>query len=128
VKAFLEADAFDGPSIIIAYSHCIEQGYDMINGLEQQKNAVKAGHWPLFRYNPARVAEGKNPLQLDSKAPSLPMTEYMKNETRFTRLATSDPAAYKALGELAQQDVTTRWRLYEHMAAMAADGGKKSEG
>ena len=128
VKAFLEADAYDGPSIIVAYSHCIEQGYDMVNGLEQQKNAVKAGHWPLFRYNPARLMEGKNPLQLDSKAPSLPMAEYMKNETRFTRLATSDPAAYKALGELAQQDVTARWRLYEHMAAMAVDGNKKSDG
>jgi len=125
VKAFLEADAYNGPSIIVAYSHCIEQGYDLVNGLEQQKSAVKSGHWPLFRYNPARLAEGKNPLQLDSKAPSIPLAEYMKGETRFTRLAASDPAAAKALGDLAQQDVAARWRLYEHMAAMAVNGGKK---
>ena len=125
VKAMLEADAYDGPSIIVAYSHCIEQGYDMINGLEQQKNAVKSGHWPLFRYNPMRALEGKNPLQLDSKAPSIPITEYMKGETRFTRLKASDAEAYKALGELAQQDVAARWRLYEHMAAMAINGSKK---
>jgi len=125
VKAMLEADAYDGPSIIVAYSHCIEQGYDMINGLEQQKNAVKSGHWPLFRYNPMRALEGKNPLQLDSKAPSIPITEYMKGETRFTRLKASDAEAFKALGELAQQDVAARWRLYEHMAAMAINGSKK---
>ena len=125
VKAMLEADAYDGPSIIVAYSHCIEQGYDMINGLEQQKNAVKSGHWPLFRYNPQRVLEGKNPLQLDSKAPSMPITDYMKGETRFTRLKASDADAFKALGELAQQDVAARWRLYEHMAAMTVNGDKK---
>jgi len=125
VKAFLEADAYDGPSIVVAYSHCIEQGYDMINGLDQQKNAVKSGHWPLFRYNPARVVEGKNPLQLDSKAPSIPVADYMKGETRFTRLAASNPDAYKALGDLAQHDAAARWRLYEHMAAMAVDGDKK---
>jgi pyruvate-ferredoxin/flavodoxin oxidoreductase len=127
VRAFLEADAYDGPSLIVAYSPCIEQGYDLIHGLEQQKNAVRAGHWPLFRYDPARVAEGMNPLQLDSKAPSLPLEEYTRNETRYTRLVASDPAAARALGELAQRDVTDRWRLYEHMAAMAVNGKKREE-
>jgi len=124
VRAMLEADAYDGPSIVVAYAHCIEQGYDMINGLEQQKAAVKSGHWPLFRYNPARVVEGKNPLQLDSKPPSIPVADYMKGETRFTRLKNSDPGAFESLGELAQQDANARWRLYEHMAAMAVNGNK----
>ncbi|HVO34198.1 MAG TPA: pyruvate:ferredoxin (flavodoxin) oxidoreductase [Gemmatimonadales bacterium] len=127
VRAFLEADAYDGPSIIVAYSHCIEQGYDMIDGLEQQKNAVKSGHWPLFRFNPARAAEGKNPLQLDSKKPSIPISEYEKGETRFTRLKASDPEAFKALGALAQRDADARWLLYEQLAAMAVNGNKKSD-
>ncbi len=124
VRAFLEADAHAGPSIIVAYAHCIEHGYDLVHGLDQQTAAVESGHWPLFRYNPARVAEGKNPLQLDSKAPTLPLEAYTGKETRYTRLKQSDPAAAKALGELAQKDVADRWRLYEHMAAMKVDGGK----
>ena len=125
VRAFLEADAYPGPSIIVAYAHCIEHGYDMAHGLEQQRAAVAAGHWPLFRYNPARAAEGQNPLQLDSKAPSLPLEQYTGKETRYTRLEQTDPAAARALLELARQDIADRWRLYEHMAAMAVNGGKK---
>ena len=131
VRAFLEADAYDGPSIIVAYSHCIAHGYDMVHGMDQQKKAVQAGHWPLFRYNPARVAAGSNPLQLDSKAPSLPLPEYTNNETRYTMLVHSDPAAAKALAELAQRDVADRWRLYAHWATMpvnGGNGGKKEEG
>jgi len=130
VRAFLEADAYNGPSIIVAYSHCIAHGYDMVHGMDQQKKAVQAGHWPLFRYNPARVAAGSNPLQLDSKAPSLPLQEYTNNETRYTMLVHSDPAAAKALGELAQRDVADRWRLYAHWATMpvnGGNGGKKKE-
>jgi pyruvate-ferredoxin/flavodoxin oxidoreductase len=131
VRAFLEADAYDGPSIIVAYSHCIAHGYDMVHGMDQQKKAVQAGHWPLFRYNPARVAAGSNPLQLDSKAPSLPLQEYTNNETRYTMLVHSDPAAAKALAELAQRDVADRWRLYTHWATMpvnGGNGGRKTEG
>ena len=86
IKAFLEAEAYDGPSLIIAYSHCIAHGYRHGQGLEQQKLAVQSGYWPLFRYNPALVEEGKNPLQLDSKPPTLPLQKYAYNETRYTML------------------------------------------
>jgi pyruvate-ferredoxin/flavodoxin oxidoreductase len=122
VRAFLEADAYDGPSLIIAYSHCINHGYDMEHGLQQQKIAVQTGYWPLFRYNPALAAAGKNPMQLDSKAPSLPLEQYTRSETRYTMLQHSDPAAAKALAELAQRDVADRWRLYTHYAALPTNG------
>ena len=92
VKAFQEAEAYDGPAIIIAYSHCIAHGYDLTYGLEQQKNAVLSGYWPLMRYNPALRNEGKNPFQLDSKAPSIPLKEYAYREARYTMLARSHPA------------------------------------
>lgn len=127
VKAFLEAEAYDGPSMIIAYSHCIEQKIDTARGLEQQKLAVQAGHWPLFRYNPALLKEGKNPLQLDSKAPSIPLEKYAYNETRYTMLIQSNEEAAERLLKLAQQDVDTRWKLYEQFAAIHFNGsnGKK---
>jgi pyruvate-ferredoxin/flavodoxin oxidoreductase len=128
VRAFLEADAYPGPSIIVAYSHCIAHGYDMVHGIDQQKAAVLTGQWPLFRYNPARVAEGKNPLLLDSKAPSLPLERFTDNETRYTMLKRSDPEAAKALLALAQRDVADRWRLYAHWAAMAVNGGDGGTG
>ncbi|MBI4737317.1 MAG: pyruvate:ferredoxin (flavodoxin) oxidoreductase [candidate division NC10 bacterium] len=122
VKAFLEAEAYDGPSLIVAYSHCIAHGYDMAHGLDQQKAAVQSGHWPLLRYNPALARQGKNPLQLDSKAPSLPLEKYAYNETRYTMLAHSDPAAAKESLELAQAEALARWRLLEHWAAMPGSG------
>jgi pyruvate-ferredoxin/flavodoxin oxidoreductase len=122
VKAFLEAEAYDGPSLIVAYSHCIAHGYDMAHGLDQQKAAVQSGHWPLLRYNPDLVTQGKNPLQLDSKAPSLPLEKYAYNETRYTMLAHSDPAAAKESLELAQAEALARWRLLEHWAAMPGSG------
>ncbi len=126
VKAFLEAEAYDGPSIIVAYSHCIAHGFDMAYGMEQQKAAVQSGYWPLMRYNPTLVQSGKNPLQLDSKAPSLPLEKYVYNETRYTMLTQSDPAAAKELLELAKGDVQSRWRFYEHWAAMQV-GEKTAE-
>jgi pyruvate-ferredoxin/flavodoxin oxidoreductase len=116
VKAFLEAEAFDGPSIIIAYSHCIAHGYDMANGMDQQKAAVNSGYWPLFRYNPALAGQGKNPFQLDSRAPNIALKDYIYNETRYTMLAKSNPEEAKRLLGLAQDDVTARWKLYEHMS------------
>ena len=127
VKAFLEAEAYEGPSIIIAYSHCIEQKIDTARGLEQQKLAVQSGHWPLFRYNPALVKEGKNPLQLDSKAPSIPLEKYAYNETRYTMLIQSNEEAAERLMKLAQEDVNTSWKMYEQLAAMQYNGhnGKK---
>ena len=118
LKTFLEAEAYPGTSLIIAYSHCIAHGYDLVHGLEQQKAAVLSGHWPLFRYNPGLLKEGKNPLQLDSKAPSLALDKYIYNETRYTMLAHSDPESAKRLLDRAQQSVLARWRHYEHLAAM----------
>jgi len=119
LKAFNEAAAWNGPSLIIAYSHCIAHGYDLKHGLDQQKLAVQSGYWPLFRYNPALVEQGKNPFQLDSKAPAIPLEKYIYNETRYTMLVHSAPAAAAALLKEAQSDVKTRWKMYEHMASMA---------
>jgi pyruvate-ferredoxin/flavodoxin oxidoreductase len=127
VRAFLEAEAYYGPSLIIAYSHCIAHGYDLKHGLEQQKAAVQSGHWPLMRYNPDLVKQGKNPLILDSKAPSLTLDKFENNETRFTMLTHSDPEAAKRLLETAQAEVTARWRLYEHWAAMPGSGVKEEK-
>ncbi len=119
MKAFLEADAYDGPSLIIAYSHCIAHGYDMVYGIEQQKAAVNSGHWPLFRYNPVLAKEGKNPFLLESRAPSIPLEKYIYNETRYTMLVNSSPEEAKKLLAAAQENVNERWRLYQHMATMS---------
>ena len=118
VNAFLEAEAHDGPSIIIAYSHCIAHGYDMSSGLNQQKNAVLSGYWPLMRYNPGLRAQGKNPFQLDSKAPSIPFRQYAYNEARYTMLVRSNPLAARELLKTAQDDVERQWRVYSNRAAM----------
>ncbi|TLN20187.1 pyruvate:ferredoxin (flavodoxin) oxidoreductase, partial [bacterium] len=117
LKAFLEADAYDGPSLIIAYSHCIAHGIDMRKGLDQQKLAVQSGHWPLFRYNPVLADEGKNPLQLDSKAPSIKLEDYVYNETRYRMLVQSDEARAEKLIADAREDVDRRWQVYSQMAA-----------
>jgi pyruvate-ferredoxin/flavodoxin oxidoreductase len=117
VKAFLEAEAYRGPSIIIAFSHCIAHGYDLLYGLDQQKVAVQTGYWPLFRYNPDLIQKGKNPLQLDSRPPSLPIEKYMYNETRFTILKNSDPKTAQELARLAQEDVDNRWSMYANLAS-----------
>ncbi len=119
VKAFLEAEAHDGPSLIIAYSHCIAHGYDMAMGLDQQKKAVLSGYWPLMRYNPGLRLEGKNPFLLDSKAPSIPLKQYAYQEARYTMLVRSDPEAARELLKLAQDDVERQWRVYANRAAMA---------
>ena len=117
IKAFKEAEAHDGPSIIIAYSHCIAHGMrEMRDGLEQQKLAVNSGHWILCRRNPALAAEGKNPLQLDSKAPSVPLKDYIYNETRYKMLLKSHPEAAAQLLEKAQADVQKNWAKYAKMA------------
>lgn len=125
IKAFMEAEAYPGPSLIIAYSHCIAHGIDMAKGLDQQKLAVNAGHWPLFRYNPLLAAEGKPPMTLDSKAPSVPLEKYVYNETRYTMLIQSDEEAAERLLKLAQDDVKARWKMYEQLAAMQVNGEKK---
>jgi len=124
VKAFLEAEAYDGPSIIIAYSHCIAHGYDLVHGLDQQKLAVQSGHWPLFRYNPMLAEGGKNPFVLDSKAPTVPLEKYIYNETRYTMLRQAHPDHAVALLKGAQAEVNERWRLYEYLAAMPGPAPK----
>jgi pyruvate-ferredoxin/flavodoxin oxidoreductase len=122
VKAFQEAEAHEGPSIIIAYSSCIAHGYDLIHGLEQQKLAVQSGYWPLMRYNPALRETGKNPFQLDSRAPAIRLKEYTYREARYTMLARSNPnLAAKLLAE-AQDDVERQWRVYSARAAMPGRG------
>ncbi len=118
VKAFLEAEAYDGPSIIIAYAHCIAHGYDLVHGLDQQKLAVQCGHWPLFRYNPTLAAVGKNPFVVDSKAPTVPLEKYIYNETRYTMLRQAHPDHAAELLKGAQAEVNERWKLYEYLAAM----------
>ncbi len=119
LKAFNEAEAFDGPSIIIAYSHCIAHGYDLVHGLEQQKLAVQSGHWPLFRYNPD-AAPGHANFVLDSRAPSIPLEQYIYNETRYTMLRQGNPEAAKELLDEAQKDVAARWNSYEALAKTSA--------
>lgn len=113
VKAFREAEAFPGPSLIIAYSPCIAHGYDLKHSLSQTSLAVKSGYWPLFRYDPRLAEHGKNPFQLDSKAPSIPLEKYIYNETRYTMLAHSDPERANVLLAEAQKDVNARWERYE---------------
>jgi pyruvate-ferredoxin/flavodoxin oxidoreductase len=122
LKAFNEAEAYNGPSLIIAYATCIAHGIDMKQGLSQQKLAVQSGHWPLFRFDPRRAAEGKNPMQLDSKAPSVPLEDYIYNETRYSMLRQSHPEEAKKLLEEAREDVAARWKMYEMWASMGTNG------
>jgi pyruvate-ferredoxin/flavodoxin oxidoreductase len=116
LKAFLEAEAFDGPSIIIAYSHCIAHGIDMTTGLQQQKALVDSGRWLLYRYNPVLQSQGKNPLQLDMKAPSESVEKSMYQENRFKMLTKSKPEVAKLLLEQAQMEVNARWEMYQYLA------------
>ena len=115
-RAFLEAEAYDGPSLILAYSHCIAHGYDLKYGLAQQKAAVDSGYWPLYRYDPRRAEEGLNPLQLDSKAPKLPLSEYTAREGRYQMLMKSDPQRASLLAKAAQEDVNARWERLAELA------------
>jgi pyruvate-ferredoxin/flavodoxin oxidoreductase len=118
IKAFAEAEAYDGPALILAYSHCIAHGISMVNGYNEQDAAVKSGHWPLYRYNPALALEGKNPLQLDSKDPTITLSDYVYKENRYKILQRSNPEASKQLVDTAQKDVTAKLKLLRQMAAM----------
>ncbi len=117
LKAFLEAEAYDGPSIIIAYSHCIAHGIEMSTALKNQKAAVDTGQWMLYRYNPERAHHNENPLVLDSRAPKVPVKEYLRMENRFRMLELSSPEVSRQLFELAQQDIHERWAMYEYLAS-----------
>ena len=121
-KAFQEAEAHDGPSIIIAYASCIAHGYDLVHGLEQQKLAVQSGYWPLMRYNPDLRDSGKNPFQLDSKAPAIRLKDYTYREARYTMLVRSNPDLAAKLLVEAQDDVERQWRVYSARAAMPGRG------
>jgi pyruvate-ferredoxin/flavodoxin oxidoreductase len=132
IQAFREAESYDGPSLIIAYSTCIAHGINMAKGMDQEALAVKSGYWPLYRYDPRLREQGKNPLQLDSREPSVPLREYAYNENRYRMLAQSHPERAEQLLEEAQRTVVDLWRKYKHMATMefdpAADAGTVGEG
>jgi pyruvate-ferredoxin/flavodoxin oxidoreductase len=123
LRAFLEAESYDGPSLIIAYSHCIAHGFDMAKGLEQQKLAVQSGHWPMYRYDPRLAEKGQNPLIIESKEPSIPISQYAYNETRYKMLTQLDEARAEELMQEAQRDAKSRWTLYQQMAAMHYGNG-----
>ena len=116
IRAFLEAESYDGPSLILAYSHCIAHGIAMERGMEQQRLAVASGRWPLYRHDPRRTERGENPLQLDSPAPTIPLAEAMASEQRFRLLASTQPERSRALARQAQAGVDRRWALLQKLA------------
>ncbi|TNE51782.1 MAG: pyruvate:ferredoxin (flavodoxin) oxidoreductase [Deltaproteobacteria bacterium] len=116
LKAFLEAESYEGPSLIVAYSPCIAHGIDMSKGVEQQKKAVDSGYWPLFRFDPRRVEQGLNPMQLDCKGPKIPLRDYVYGEMRYRILQQVDPDSAKVLLAAAQKDVEDQWDRYRQLA------------
>jgi len=125
LRALLEAESYDGPSIVIAYSPCIAHGYDMAKSLEQSKLAVQSGHWPMYRYDPRLAEQGQNPLVIESKEPTIPISQYAYNETRYKMLTQLDEERAEQLMSEAQHDAKSRWTLYQQMAAMHYNGDKK---
>ena len=117
LRAILEAEAYDGPSLIIAYSHCIAHGINMGKGMQNQKAAVDSGYWQLYRFNPDLAKEGKNPFKLDSKDPKIPVKDFAYLETRYKMLTKSHPKIAEQLMKEAQEDVTTRWKEYVRLAS-----------
>jgi pyruvate-ferredoxin/flavodoxin oxidoreductase len=124
VKAFVEAEAYPGPSLIIAYSHCIAHGINMTMGYQEQKKAVDCGHWPLYRFDPQLKEQGKNPLQLDSKAPTLDLEEYIYGENRYRSLKQSNPEAAAKLLTLAKSDTAQRYSLMKQLAELPCGDSK----
>jgi pyruvate-ferredoxin/flavodoxin oxidoreductase len=118
LQAFREAEAYEGPSLIIAYSHCIAHGINMQLGLQQQELAVKSGVWPIYRYNPELAAKGENPLTIDAREPTVPVEDYAYNETRYRMLLQSNEERAEVLMAKAKQDASSRWTLYQQMADM----------
>ncbi|MGB5772213.1 MAG: thiamine pyrophosphate-dependent enzyme, partial [Crocosphaera sp.] len=121
IKAFMEAEAYEGVSVIIAYSHCIAHGINMTTAMTHQKDLVDTGRLLLYRYHPDLVEEGKNPLQLDMRTPKVPIERIMYQENRFKMLARSKPEVAKQLLKQAQEDVNTRWKMYQYLAARQAE-------
>ncbi|MGL4622798.1 MAG: pyruvate:ferredoxin (flavodoxin) oxidoreductase, partial [Chroococcidiopsis sp.] len=116
LRAFLEAEAYEGVSLIIAYSHCIAHGINMTTAMSHQKELVESGRWLLYRYNPELVKEGKNPLQIDMRSPYKPVSESMERENRFKMLTKTKPEEAKRFSQEAQQDVNTHWQMYQYLA------------
>jgi pyruvate-ferredoxin/flavodoxin oxidoreductase len=132
LRALREAEAYDGPSLVIAYSHCIAHGIDMAKGMDQQYRAVASGYWPLMRYDPELRAAGENPFLLDSPRPRIPLADYTSRELRYRILANNDPAEAERLHALAEREVRQRWAIYEEMATrgpswFAADARRDPE-
>jgi pyruvate-ferredoxin/flavodoxin oxidoreductase len=126
VKALQEAESYPGPSLVIAYAHCIAHGYDMADGTNQQKLAVESGTWPLYRFDPRRLAKGESPLQLDSPPPKIPIENYMRNENRFRMLERVGPERWRTLVDAAQRDVDRRSALYQQLAALSPASWSKA--
>ncbi|HTT57805.1 MAG TPA: pyruvate:ferredoxin (flavodoxin) oxidoreductase, partial [Opitutaceae bacterium] len=117
LQALREAESFPGPSLVIAFAHCISHGYSLTDGIEHQKLAVETGYWPLFRYDPRRAERGENPLILDSTAPKGELTKYTKSENRFRMLEKKNPARFQEFERLAQAEVYKRFAYYQKLAA-----------
>jgi pyruvate-ferredoxin/flavodoxin oxidoreductase len=126
-QAFLEAESYDGPSLIIAYSHCIAHGYDMAQGASQQKLAVESGVWPLYRFDPRRLVKGEAPLNLDYGPPKPKVAEYMRNESRFRMIERADPARFKQFLDEAQAAAARRYAGYQQLAQITLPYGEKKE-
>ena len=118
VKAFTEAESYNGPSLIIAYSHCIAHGYDLAQGCEQQRLAVETGYWPLYRFDPRRIERGESPLQMDSAAPKGDLGSYVRNETRYRMVEQADPARFRRLLAAAQREVRNRYEAHANLARL----------
>jgi pyruvate-ferredoxin/flavodoxin oxidoreductase len=130
LKAFREAASWPGPSLILAYSHCIAHGFEMEHGMLHQQEAVASGFWPLFRYDPRLARDGSHPFQLDSRKPRVSFSDFAAKEARFAMLTHADPEQAKRLQGLAQQDIDEQWHLYEQLAGIErtlADGDAHEE-
>ena len=123
LRALLEAESYDGPSLVIAYSPCIAHGYELSKSLEQSKLAVQSGHWPMYRYDPRLAMQGQNPLVIESKEPSIPISQYAYNETRYKMLIQMNEERAEELMKEAQHDAKSRWTLYQQMASMHYEKG-----
>ena len=128
IKAFLEAESYPGPSVIIAYSPCIAHGIDMTQMVSHQKDAVSSGYWPLYRYDPRLAHEGQRPFQLDSRKPRISFKDFAQTEARFATLERTNPAEAARLFALAQKDIKDQWHFYEQMAGVEREISSITEG
>jgi pyruvate-ferredoxin/flavodoxin oxidoreductase len=126
-QAFVEAESYDGPSLIIAYSHCIAHGYDMAQGVSQQKLAVDSGVWPLYRFDPRRIPQGEAPLHLDYGPPKAKVEDYLRNESRFRMVERADPARYKMFVQESQAAATRRYSVYQQLSGMKVPAFEATE-